>query len=286
MPNRKSVEPQYRDLPAFQHFVRKVFVRSPIFLIIMLITPLFRLVQLVPQEFRALPLMSDILLLVLREAAYVGLLVWLFPAILFRYLPRNVPYIVLHHGFFTALAILSTLALSGLHGDESLATSLLRFGRHQVLALFLSIVLMAYFDQSIQQSLGMGGLKIPVFWPVAKTRPLTADVTRLHPALPADIIAMNAQNQYVQIFASTGNTLLRMTLGEAIAALPMDSGVRVHRSWWVSHQHLSAFSFDDKAMELHAKSLIVPVSRARKADIAELFEQGVMGDPWLIDSAS
>lgn len=56
--------------------------------------------------------------------------------------------------------------------------------------------------------------------------------------IPADkrgqIISVSAQDHYVEITTENGKHVNRMSMKEAIAMLPVDEGIQVHRSHWVS----------------------------------------------------
>ncbi len=72
----------------------------------------------------------------------------------------------------------------------------------------------------------------------------------LDDGLYGDVLAMNAQNQYVAVYRVDGAEpeLLRITLSAAMARLPANSGIQVHRSWWVSQRALLDAQFDPKAL--------------------------------------
>jgi hypothetical protein len=49
-----------------------------------------------------------------------------------------------------------------------------------------------------------------------------------------EIIALQAEGHYVRVHAGTGSALILMRLSDAIAAMPMGAGLRLHRSWWAA----------------------------------------------------
>ncbi len=57
--------------------------------------------------------------------------------------------------------------------------------------------------------------------------------------LPADktgpLIALSAQDHYVNIMTENGEHLVRISMKDAIALVLKDEGIRVHRSHWVAH---------------------------------------------------
>ncbi len=56
--------------------------------------------------------------------------------------------------------------------------------------------------------------------------------------LPADargdVVALTAQDHYVEIITENGRHLVRMTMKKAIEMLPENAGIQVHRSHWVA----------------------------------------------------
>ncbi|MES2668051.1 MAG: LytTR family DNA-binding domain-containing protein [Pseudomonadota bacterium] len=259
----------FQDRAAFDRFVRHHLMLHPFWLMMIFAAPIFKATGTMLQEFQNISQAADIALLSLRIALYFALKAWLFPAVLWHLLPRNVPYIVLHHGFFFALCVPSALILFPFH-DDTLLQALTRFGRQQAFAAVLTVLVVFFFERSIRDHLGHVGAFVPVFWPVEIAEKAQADGVYLAPDLGGIVVAMQAQNQYVQVTTTTERRLLRMTLSQAIEALPAGTGLRVHRSWWVNRSQMGDFAFDRKEFILKGQGLDIPVSRANRGEVDDL----------------
>lgn len=246
----------------------------PFWLMMIFAAPIFKVTGTMHQEFYTISHAADIGLLSLRIAIYFILKWWLFPAVLWYFLPRNVPYIALHHGFFFALCVPSALILFPFH-DDTLLAALSRFGRQQAFAAVLTVLVVFFFERSIRDHLGNVGAYVPVFWPVPIGEKAQADGVHLSPDLGGVVVAMQAQNQYVQVTTTMERRLMRMTLSQAIEALPPETGLRVHRSWWVNRSQMGDFAFDRKEFTLKGQGLDIPVSRANRGEVDSLLTQAL-----------
>lgn len=95
----------------------------------------------------------------------------------------------------------------------------------------------------------------------ASTQPLFAD------RLPAkfrgaEIHAVSAEDHYLRVHTSAGETMILMRLADAIRELASLDGLQTHRSWWVARQGLADISKGDGRVTLKLKSgAEAPVSR-------------------------
>lgn len=88
-----------------------------------------------------------------------------------------------------------------------------------------------------------------------------------------DLIAVKSELQYLRVFTSRGSALILGAL-QAVEDAEGQTGMRVHRSWWVHAQHICAVQrHGDAAVCVLSDGLNVPVSRRRKADVLAAFEQ-------------
>ena len=88
-----------------------------------------------------------------------------------------------------------------------------------------------------------------------------------------DLIAVKSELQYLRVFTSRGSALILGAL-QAVEDAEGQTGMRVHRSWWVHAQHICAVQrHGDAAVCVLSDGLNVPVSRRRKADVLAEFEQ-------------
>lgn len=79
----------------------------------------------------------------------------------------------------------------------------------------------------------------------------------------ADIHALSAEDHYLRVHTSAGQTLILMRLYDAIRELDGIEGSQVHRSWWVAKDAVSTVRRGDGRMTLALKGDIeAPVSRS------------------------
>lgn len=78
----------------------------------------------------------------------------------------------------------------------------------------------------------------------------------------AEIHAVSAEDHYLRIHTSAGETMILMRLADAIRELAALEGMQTHRSWWVAKQGLAGVATGDGRMVLKLKSgAEAPVSR-------------------------
>ena len=78
------------------------------------------------------------------------------------------------------------------------------------------------------------------------------------------------EDHYLKVLAADHNAMLLMSLSDAIALMPADSGLQVHRSWWVARHAVLRARRDGRNLTLVLRGdRIVPVSRANHAVIRE-----------------
>jgi len=77
------------------------------------------------------------------------------------------------------------------------------------------------------------------------------------------IYAVSAEDHYLRVHTSAGETMILMRLADAIRELTALEGLQVHRSWWVARQGLADVSRGDGRVTLKLKSGVeASVSRA------------------------
>jgi hypothetical protein len=78
----------------------------------------------------------------------------------------------------------------------------------------------------------------------------------------ADIHAVSAEDHYLRVHTSAGETMILMRLADAIRELGALEGMQTHRSWWVARQGLVDTARGDGKVALKLKSgAEAPVSR-------------------------
>ena len=101
--------------------------------------------------------------------------------------------------------------------------------------------------------------------------PTTALASR--PALPlppgfGPLLALKAEDHYLRAYAPGREELFLMRLRDAVAMLPDDAGVQVHRSWWVAKDAVSKLNRDGRSATLTlSNGTEVPVARDRMAAV-------------------
>ncbi len=100
---------------------------------------------------------------------------------------------------------------------------------------------------------------------VEKTAPANHPFRALLP-LPhrnAEIYAVSAEDHYIRVHTSAGETMLLMRLSNAEKLLQDVEGVKTHRSWWVAQHGVNAITKNDGKISIALKSgTIAPASRS------------------------
>ena len=81
--------------------------------------------------------------------------------------------------------------------------------------------------------------------------------------LPADarLIAIKAEQHYIQIYSDRGNDLVRYRFRDLAKTLTGSSGLQTHRSWWVNLNRVESCETDGRKLKLQLDNeLTVPVS--------------------------
>ncbi|MGH1437179.1 MAG: LytR/AlgR family response regulator transcription factor [Lewinella sp.] len=87
--------------------------------------------------------------------------------------------------------------------------------------------------------------------------------------LPKDILLLKAEDNYVRVYLSSGETqLLYTSLKRLEATLVGMSFLRVHRSFIINVYALTAWEVEKS--ELHLGEHLVPLSRAKRKNLEEM----------------
>jgi DNA-binding LytR/AlgR family response regulator len=90
----------------------------------------------------------------------------------------------------------------------------------------------------------------------------------------ADILALSAEDHYLRVHTSAGETLILMRLYDAIAELDGIEGSQIHRSWWVAKDAVRDVVRGDGKVDLVLEGgLRAPVSRR--------YQKALKADGWL-----
>lgn len=98
--------------------------------------------------------------------------------------------------------------------------------------------------------------------------PLAEKLDPLHRR--ADLIALMSEDHYLRVHTSAGDSLVRLSLGEALTAVAQIDGARVHRSWWVARDAVDRIEKSSGRMRLVLSNGVkAPVSRSQTAHLRD-----------------
>lgn len=84
---------------------------------------------------------------------------------------------------------------------------------------------------------------------------------RLPTTIGTDVVYVHVSGHYLEVVTTSGSALVLMRLSDAVTALG-DRGMQVHRSYWVSYDHVTRLKRQDHRMILCLSGdLEIPVSR-------------------------
>jgi hypothetical protein len=90
----------------------------------------------------------------------------------------------------------------------------------------------------------------------------------------ADIHAVSAEDHYLRVHTSAGETMILMRLADAIRELGALEGMQTHRSWWVARQGLAETAKGDGKVTLKLKS-------GAEAPVSRTYQKAVKDAGWL-----
>jgi len=104
------------------------------------------------------------------------------------------------------------------------------------------------------------------------------DTKDMHNLLPADkrgeILALSAQDHYVEIATVHGFHLNRMSMKEAVEMLPEKAGMQVHRSHWVAYNAMISLNRTSDRYQIELRNgAQVPVSRSKITEVKAFLNQ-------------
>ena len=91
------------------------------------------------------------------------------------------------------------------------------------------------------------------------------------------IFALNSEDHYVRVIGDGHSALILMRLRDAIALMPAEAGIQVHRSWWIATEAIDTVKRDGRSMSILLKGgTIVPVSRDNIGKVSAFERKGAM----------
>lgn len=260
------------DIVELRVAVRK-YLLHPLTLLILAFPMFLRNIGVDVPEFPAFGLMIDNVVYIARWSIYLALGIWLQPYFLRWLLIRNISFMISSFAFFAiALAINFLIMHSIFLPDQAQYGGIrwFRLLRQLGVSSFLHAIVCVGIESSVRHHLGHDKRLVPYFWSVSKSILQKPAAVLLASRLQGDVAALNSKNQYVAVHGFTTDVpdLVRMTFVQAMAQMPLNSGLRLHRSWWVSRTALDNSIFDVRKMQLEIslplenKILKVPVSKS------------------------
>ncbi len=215
---------------------------SPVFLSITVLHILFLLAFSIPERFGALPDLVAYPLVVALHGLYVFILYQWFGHALHWLSLRNIPWSVSLLLFFAVIGV-AEWALGALVLPVELGGSRGLWYLSQGPALYLPAVAICllYYERSARALMADPPEALPYWRPVPRAQNLLVD--RLPQSLRAPVLRIEAANQYVLVTTERGAHEFRMPMQEAIALMPEDSGVRIHRSVWLDNGQIGQLTY-------------------------------------------
>lgn len=88
------------------------------------------------------------------------------------------------------------------------------------------------------------------------------------------VYAVSAEDHYLRVHTSLGETMILMRLADAVRELAALEGLQTHRSWWVAKQGLADVSRGDGKVTLKLKS-------GAEAPVSRTYQKAVRDAGWL-----
>lgn len=90
----------------------------------------------------------------------------------------------------------------------------------------------------------------------------------------AQVYAVSAEDHYLRVHTSLGETMILMRLADAVRELAALEGLQTHRSWWVAKQGLADASKGDGKVTLKLKS-------GAEAPVSRTYQKAVKDAGWI-----
>ena len=102
----------------------------------------------------------------------------------------------------------------------------------------------------------------------------------LPPEIQGRLILLKSELHYLRVVTENGSSLILYNLADAIAQLPADSGLSVHRSYWIAFDAVGSLTRRGRQGLLRlCDGSEVPVSRSRLASVSRRLEERQVSPP-------
>jgi len=122
-------------------------------------------------------------------------------------------------------------------------------------------------NEPISESSPMDSKSADIAHPQETHPPKFLEDSRLGP--DAIVHAIQASEHYIRIWADIGNDIIRYRFSSAVKEMHSETGMQVHRSWWVELSSVARTQRTSRSINLILENdLKVPVSLAHKAQVS------------------
>lgn len=99
-------------------------------------------------------------------------------------------------------------------------------------------------------------------------------INKLPPEKRGRLIAISAEQHYVRLITEAGEDLVLMPFAEAIARVPSDMGMRIHRSHWINRDAVRDVTIVGNGLVVHLQNGVeLPVSRSFSGAVRDSLSQ-------------
>jgi hypothetical protein len=138
------------------------------------------------------------------------------------------------------------------------------------LALNAPWILQLDFSKTRTEALTQRGVK-DLESPSTKTLTSTRFIQELSSRTSGELISISSELHYLRVVTSSEEVMFLYNLRDAIDELPTDRGVQIHRSHWVSNEHVTELKKSAGNWEcVLSNGQKLPVSRRKYAEVKEM----------------
>ncbi|MGB0959175.1 MAG: LytTR family DNA-binding domain-containing protein [Halocynthiibacter sp.] len=189
-------------------------------------------------------------------------------------LSRNIPWLWTELLFYVPVSFLMASALVFTFSPTfELSEVFLYFGLIMINVVLAVTLTMLLFKDAILRTFTDSPEYFPLWMPSPE------HFCGLSSLLPSEkrglVLRVEADNQYIHVVTDKGTSHLRMALTEAEKLVPHKDGIRIHRSHWVSKDHIHSLFSENGNPKIKDKSgTLLPVSRSAVDAVRGILENG------------